>query len=48
MKWMMTVKGGFVLTTLIAIGRASAQQANAGNIHVKDSDEAAFAEMAKI
>jgi len=49
MKRMMTIIGGVVLATLIAIAGVSAQQANhTGSIVVKNDDEAGFAGVARI
>lgn len=49
MKKIVTIIGGVVLATLIAIGGVSAQQAkHTGSIQVKSDDEAGFAGMATI
>jgi len=49
MKKTMTVIGGFVLATLVAIGGAFAQKANhTGSIQITGDDEAVQAEMTKI
>jgi uncharacterized membrane protein YkoI len=49
MKKTMTLIGGVVLATLVAIGGAFAQKANhTGSIHVKSDDEAVYGDMAKI
>jgi uncharacterized membrane protein YkoI len=49
MKKTMTLIGGVVLATLVAIGGAFAQNANyTGSIQIKSDDEAMYAEMAKI
>ncbi|GAB4414162.1 MAG: PepSY domain-containing protein [Thermodesulfovibrionales bacterium] len=49
MKRLMTIIGGVVLATLIAIAGVSAQQAkHTGSIQVKSDDEAGFAGMAAI
>ena len=49
MKKIVTIIGGVVLATLIAIGGVSAQQAkHTGSIQVKSDDEAGFAGVARI
>ena len=49
MKKAMTLIGGVVLATLVAIGGAFAQKANhTGSIQIKSDDEAVYGDMAKI